>query len=327
MHAEKLVLGEELRDVALGILHVAEVQRLGDAGIHACRGRLRVHARLQSLRYAGIDALDAESALGGDPELFRMESLRFALRRAAVGKRRLVHLEPRLIRTGDGAVAAADAQVVIDGDDAVGPLARSGARAHVHARRVVAVHAAHRHERALHIRILADLEVDHAPPLHAGRRRIRLLARRRARLAADAAAQIRDHGPARHAAFLRATRTRSAPEPVASVSSSDIGTSGFIDGNSKPLANGVTQWPNWPSRSSVSGRIPWRSTARARTSAFGVAIRTQSPWLMPSSLAFEELRITPPWPATLSATSLMSCMPTFPPHAYCMERAVRSQNG
>src|SRR4029079_3909363 len=80
-------------------------------------------------------------------------------------------------------------------------LARRGARAHLHAWRLVALHAADRHESALHVREFPGLEVEHAAPLHVLRRGVRHLAGRRASLAADAAPQIRDHGPARHMKF------------------------------------------------------------------------------------------------------------------------------
>src|SRR5450759_1641257 len=145
----------------------------------------------------------------------------------------------RLIGTGDRAIAAAYAQVVIDGDDAVGTLAGGGGRAHVHARRVVAMHAADRHEDTFHRRVLAHFHVEHAPPLHPRRGRVGLPARSGASLAADAAAQVRDHGPAGHflsPARFRLTRTTSAPEPVASVSAMVIGTSEFMLGMPKSLA-------------------------------------------------------------------------------------------
>ena len=100
-----------------------------------------------------------------------------------------------------------------------------------------------------------------------------------------------------------------------------------MEGMPKSLATGVAQWPNCPSSRSVSGRMPWRSTARARTECCGVAISSQSPSSMPSSFARPALTITPLWPATLSATSLIICMPTLPPQAYCIEREVSSQNG
>ena len=35
-------------------------------------------------------------------------------------------------------------------------------------------------------------------------------------------------------------------------------------GTPKSLASGVAQWSNWPISSSVSGRMPWRTTARPR---------------------------------------------------------------
>ena len=71
-------------------------------------------------------------------------------------------------------------------------------------------------------------------------------------------------------ARLILTRTMSAPEPVASVSSIDIVASEFMLGTPKSLANGVAQWSNWPISSSVSGRMPWRTTARPCTLRCGV---------------------------------------------------------
>ena len=56
-------------------------------------------------------------------------------------------------------------------------------------------------------------------------------------------------------------------------------------GTPKSLVNGVAQWSNWPISSSVSGRMPWRSTARPRTLRCGVAISTWSPSAMPSFAA------------------------------------------
>ena len=79
------------------------------------------------------------------------------------------------------------------------------------------------------------------------------------------------------------TRTMSALDPVASVRSIDIADSEFMLGTPKSFVNGVAQWSNWPSISSVSGRMPCRSTARPRTRCCGVAISTGSPSPMPSS--------------------------------------------
>ena len=71
----------------------------------------------------------------------------------------------RLVGAGHGAVGAADTQVVVDGDNAVGARFFVAVLRHLHARRLVAVLAADRHEGALHVRVLAHLHVDHAPPL------------------------------------------------------------------------------------------------------------------------------------------------------------------
>lgn len=91
------------------------------------------------------------------------------------------------------------------------------------------MHARDPHEGALHVRKLAGLEIDHSPPLHTGRRGIGALAGGRAGLAANATPQIDRHCiTLAHRALtlsIRRTETRtiSAPDPVASVSSIDIG--------------------------------------------------------------------------------------------------------
>jgi len=85
----------------------------------------------------------------------------------------------------------------------------------------------------------------------------------------------------------------SAEEPVASVRSSDIVASEFMLGMPKSFAVGIAQWSNWESSSSVSGRMPCRSTARPRTLCAGVAIVTASPSAMPSFAAAPALMITP----------------------------------
>ena len=170
-------------------------------------------------------------------------------------------------------------QVVVDGDDAVRALARGGGRAHRQAGRFVAMLAADRDEGALHVGELARFHVEHAAPLHARRRGVGVLAGRRAGLAGsrsgDRRVSHRAHGspaaivPPR---LAHAHAHRSAPEPVASVRSSDMPASAFRLGTPKSLASGVAQWPNWPIASTVSGRTPWRSTARPDTLRCGVAI-------------------------------------------------------
>src|SRR5262249_28086002 len=174
-------------------------------------------------------------------------------------------LEARLIWTGDGAIGAADAQVVVDRDDAVGTTARRGRRAHLHARRFLAMLTANRNEGAADVRIDAGLDVEHLAPLHCGRCRVGVPAGCRAGLATDAALEIGEHHPSRHAAHssrVTLALTRSALDPVASVSSSSIGISAFMLGAPKSLATGVAQWSNWPIISNVSGRIPSHSSTR-----------------------------------------------------------------
>src|SRR4029079_2102418 len=128
-----------------------EGERLRDARVDAGGRRLGVDAGRQALLGAGVDALDAEGALGGDGEPRVVVPLRLVRGRLAVGEAREVGLVARLIGAGDAAVGAANAQVVVDGDDAAGALLRRRRRAHVHAGRLVAVLAAGRHEGALHV--------------------------------------------------------------------------------------------------------------------------------------------------------------------------------
>jgi len=106
------------------------------------------------------------------------------------------------------------------------------------------MHAADRHEGAADVRKLAGLEIQDLAPLDARRRRVDLLAGRRAGLAPDAPVEVGDDRPAGHAGppiFVTFTLTRSAPEPVASVNSSIIGVSAFMLGALSSLAKGVVQ--------------------------------------------------------------------------------------
>ena len=59
----------------------------------------------------------------------------------------------------------------------------------------------------------------------------------------------------------------------------------------------------------------------------GERTSTWSPSAMRSFAAVPSFITTLPWPMTLSATSLMSWMPTLLPQEYCMLREVTSQNG
>ena len=124
MHAESLIPGQQLGDIAVGVVGVPEVEGIGDTGIDAGRGGVRVDARSEAVLQAVIDLVRAEGAFLGDAEAGRVFPfglvLHFAV--AAIGKNRFVDLVAGLIGAGDGAIGAADTDVVIDGDDPVGAL-------------------------------------------------------------------------------------------------------------------------------------------------------------------------------------------------------------
>ena len=216
------------------------MQALTQAGV--ARGSL---PGVETVLEAEVDAVGAESAFLRDAEPRGILALDLVLHRRRRHRRsRRFDLEARLVRTGDVAIGAADADVVVDGDDAVGALARRRRRADMHAGRIGAVLAADRHKGAADIRIRAGLDVEHLAPLHRRRGGVGVPAGRRAGLAADAALEVGDHRPAGHGAppsRVTLTLTRSALDPVASVRSSSIGTSAFMLGASKSLAYGVAQ--------------------------------------------------------------------------------------
>jgi hypothetical protein len=81
-----------------------------------------------------------------------------------------------LIWTGCRAASAADADVAVDRDDAVGPLVARAGGAHVHAGRIGAVIAEHGQELPSRLRILAHLVFVHPGEHDIGRRAIRGLA-------------------------------------------------------------------------------------------------------------------------------------------------------
>src|SRR3974390_3563744 len=135
----------------------------------------------------------------------------------------------------------------------------------MHAGGIGAVLAAHRNERAADVGIAARFDGQDLAPLHRGRGGIGVPARGRAGLAPAAPFEVGNHHPAGHGVLpsLRTrTLTRSALDPVASVSSSSIGMSAFMLGACRSLANGGAQWSNWPIMSKVSGRMPSHSIIR-----------------------------------------------------------------
>src|SRR5262249_25971363 len=154
MHAEVPLLADETRDIAVGIVDVAEMKRVGNAGIHASRRCRLIEAGGETVRKAEVDTIRAESALLRDADSMRILALDLVCnRRVAVGKMRsVVDLETRLIRAGDIAVRAADTDVIVDGHQAVVTAPRGGGGAHMHAWRVVTVLATHRNEGAADVR-------------------------------------------------------------------------------------------------------------------------------------------------------------------------------
>ena len=150
------IFGDALRNLALGIVEVAEdhgvVPGLG-AGLDA--GGLLV----------AIDAVHAQGAA-----LDAALAARHV--RILVGEF-LVHERARLVRAGHDAIAAADADMPVDQHDAVGALERRAGGADVDAGRFGAVLAHHRHRmRAAAAQVF---QINLAYPLRVGARMPRTL--------------------------------------------------------------------------------------------------------------------------------------------------------
>src|SRR5262249_28477583 len=188
-----LVLLAKLRHVAVRIVEIAEVHRVRDAARDA-HGRVRGIDAGRGARRRLVHAMLAEGAL-------RHHAVTLGLARLLLRRRRalheiplvVVHHVPRAVRARDGAVAAADAHVVLHEHDAVGTLLARTRRTYRHARRLSAVLAPHGQERASHVGILTNFHVDDVSPEHAGRQRVLLVAGDGTRLAADALAEVDDH--------------------------------------------------------------------------------------------------------------------------------------
>ena len=147
-----LLLAQQLRDVAVRVVDIAKVQRIGNAGIDAGRRRQRFEPRRQAVGKAEVDAVRAERAFLRHAEARGVFALDLVLHRRAVGEMRAVDEESGLVRTGDLAIGAANTEIVVDGDDAVGALACRRGRTDRHAGRIGAMLAADRHESAGHVR-------------------------------------------------------------------------------------------------------------------------------------------------------------------------------
>src|SRR5262249_25006914 len=182
-------------DVAVGVVEVAEVHGVGDARRDAHGRVLGIHAGHGAGRRL-VHAMLAEGALAHHPVAFGVARLLLRGRRRQEVPVLLVDHVTRAIGARDRAVAAADAHVVLDEDDAVLALLAGTGRAHRHARRLGAVLAAHRQEGAAHVGILADLHVHHVPPEDPRWQRVLLVTGDGARLAAHALADVDHHAPA-----------------------------------------------------------------------------------------------------------------------------------
>src|SRR5262249_16259245 len=155
----------------------------GNAGGGASRRRLGVDARRQALLKSGIDAVLAECAFLRNAEPLLVFDRLLLSCVAAVIPALIVRDRARLIGAGDGAISAGDGDVVILDNEPVLALPGGAGRAHRHAGRIGAMLAAGHEEKALDARELAHLDVDDLPPLHAGQRVVRMLARDRTGLA------------------------------------------------------------------------------------------------------------------------------------------------
>ena len=194
---EMRIVAHQHRDIALRVFEIAELDRLRDAGGRARRRRFRIDARRQAAREPGVDAVLAEGAfLRHAQTLFVLHRL-LLLGLAAVIPELVVGDGARLIRAGDRAVCAADANVVVLHHQAVGALRGGACRTHRHAGRFGAMLAAGDEEQTLHVRECAGLDVNDAAPLYAGQRVVGMLAGDGAGLATDAAVDVDHHSPAR----------------------------------------------------------------------------------------------------------------------------------
>ena len=192
-----------------------------------------------------VDAIHAKSAFHRNRDARRIEANGLRWQWLAIGEMRGMNNRAGIVRTGHDAVGAADAKIVVDRHQTIGALGGRPGRTDVFAGGIGAMHAGHGQKGAAHIGKLAGFQIEHTSPLDSRRCRIGALARRSAGLATDAAAQIDAHHIAGHTAtpstLRTCTLTISDPEPVASVSSSDIGAIVFRLGMSRSLANGWAQ--------------------------------------------------------------------------------------
>ncbi len=163
-----LVLSDQLADLAFRVVQVTEHAGTADAGFHARR------------QQADRDAVGAESAL--------------------VGFAGIVIDEAGVVGASLDAVGAADAALAVDHDGAVGLLEGGADRAHRNAGRVGAVIAQPRQHVGAGVAVVVYFVGGNDGAEAVFRHGVFHDAADRARLAANALADVHDHGPARHMA-------------------------------------------------------------------------------------------------------------------------------
>src|SRR6185437_13841807 len=75
VHLEALVLLQQPRDVAVRIVEIAEMQRVGDTCVDASRRRAWIEAGREPILQAEIDAVRAEGAFLRDADALRIRAL------------------------------------------------------------------------------------------------------------------------------------------------------------------------------------------------------------------------------------------------------------
>jgi len=199
VHLEPHVFAKQLRDIALRIFYVSEMQRFCYAGVCTCRARLWIYTRLEPFSRSFIYAIAAERALLSNTETALIEPLFFLWGRSfSISKCGLVYLVSRLIGAGHSAVGATYAQLIVDCDNSVCALIRCTARTHLKAGRVRAMHTPDGHKEAADVRKFPCFDIQYLAPLHPRRSSIGMLACCCASLATDAQPQVSYHGIARH---------------------------------------------------------------------------------------------------------------------------------
>jgi len=168
MQPKMFVPSQKRRNVALGIVEIAEVHRARYAVVYANRRPSGIDPGAQSGVNAGIDPLDAERALRRNP----------------------VDFGARIVRTRDHTRAASDARHRIEIDDAVAASVERVGRADARARRGVALVAEHGKKEAVRLRKRTLLDGLDPAAVHADRDLMFSFAGDRACVAADAFSKI-----------------------------------------------------------------------------------------------------------------------------------------